>query len=51
MNRLKWGRMTVLLVIILGVCWFLFKEIKSVANVEGQPLQVAELLKQDFLKK
>ena len=35
MNRLKWGRMTVLLVIILGICWFLFQgNQKSVANVE-----------------
>ena len=34
MNRLKWGRMTVLLVIILGICWFLFQgNQKSIANV------------------
>ncbi|HDR8486054.1 TPA: D-alanyl-D-alanine carboxypeptidase [Bacillus cereus] len=52
MNRLKWGRMTVLLVIILGVCWFLFQgNQKSVANVEGQPLQVAELPKAGFSEK
>ena len=52
MNRLKWGRMTVLLVIILGVCWFLFQgNQKSVANVEGQPLQVAELPKAGFTEK
>ncbi|EXY08789.1 MULTISPECIES: D-alanyl-D-alanine carboxypeptidase family protein [Bacillus cereus group] len=52
MNRLKWGRMTVLLVIILGICWFLFQgNQKSIANVEGQPLQVAELPKVGFTKK
>ncbi|EJV78544.1 TPA: D-alanyl-D-alanine carboxypeptidase [Bacillus thuringiensis] len=52
MNRLKWGRMTVLLVIILGICWFLFQgNQKSVANVEGQPLQVAELPKAGFTEK
>ncbi|MFC9724461.1 D-alanyl-D-alanine carboxypeptidase family protein [Bacillus cereus] len=52
MNRLKWGRMTVLLVIILGICWFLFQENqKSIANVEGQPLQVAELPKAGFTEK
>ncbi|GAB6431799.1 MULTISPECIES: D-alanyl-D-alanine carboxypeptidase family protein [Bacillus] len=52
MNRLKWGRMTVLLVIILGICWFLFQgNQKSIANVEGQPLQVAELPKVGFTEK
>ncbi|HEF1854463.1 TPA: D-alanyl-D-alanine carboxypeptidase [Bacillus cereus] len=52
MNRLKWGRMTVLLVIILGICWFLFQgNQKSVANVEGQPLPVAELPKAGFTEK
>ncbi|HHL0968887.1 TPA: D-alanyl-D-alanine carboxypeptidase family protein [Bacillus cereus] len=52
MNRLKWGRMTVLLVIILGICWFLFQgNQKSVANVEGQLLQVAELPKAGFTEK
>ncbi|HDR6954482.1 MULTISPECIES: serine hydrolase [Bacillus cereus group] len=52
MNRLKWGRMTALLVIILGICWFLFQgNQKSVANVEGQPLQVAELPKAGFTEK
>ncbi|ANP80998.1 MULTISPECIES: D-alanyl-D-alanine carboxypeptidase family protein [Bacillus] len=52
MNRLKWGRMTVLLVIILGICWFLFQgNQKSVANIEGQPLQVAELPKAGFTEK
>ncbi|MEC2986884.1 D-alanyl-D-alanine carboxypeptidase [Bacillus cereus] len=52
MNRLKWGRMTVLLVIILGICWYLFQgNQKSIANVEGQPLQVAELPKAGFTKK
>ncbi|PKJ55767.1 D-alanyl-D-alanine carboxypeptidase family protein [Bacillus sp. SN10] len=44
MNRLRWGRITILLVIILGVCWFLFQGTqKSTASVEGPPLQVAEL--------
>ncbi|EEL76851.1 D-alanyl-D-alanine carboxypeptidase [Bacillus cereus] len=52
MNRLKWGRLTVLLVIILGICWFLFQgNQKSIANVEGQPLQVAELPKAGFTEK
>ncbi|WP_088349807.1 D-alanyl-D-alanine carboxypeptidase family protein [Bacillus cereus] len=52
MNRLKWGRMTVLLVIILGICWFLFQgNQKSIANAEGQPLQVAELPKAGFTEK
>ncbi|HDR8007973.1 TPA: D-alanyl-D-alanine carboxypeptidase [Bacillus cereus] len=52
MNRLKWGRMTVLLVIILGICWFLFQgNQKSIANVEGQPLQVAELPEAGFTEK
>ncbi|WP_430530481.1 D-alanyl-D-alanine carboxypeptidase family protein [Bacillus cereus] len=52
MNRLKWGRMTVLLVIILGICWFLFQgNQKSIANVEGQPVQVAELPKAGFTEK
>ncbi|MCB5899258.1 MULTISPECIES: D-alanyl-D-alanine carboxypeptidase family protein [Bacillus cereus group] len=52
MNRLKWGRMTVLLVIILGICWFLFQgNQKSIANVGGQPLQVAELPKAGFTEK
>ncbi|MEM5670280.1 D-alanyl-D-alanine carboxypeptidase family protein [Bacillus cereus] len=52
MNRLKWGRMTVLLVIILGICWFLFQgNQKSIANVEGQPLRVAELPKAGFTEK
>ncbi|MGN4633317.1 D-alanyl-D-alanine carboxypeptidase family protein [Bacillus cereus group sp. MYBK34-1] len=52
MNRLKWGRMTVLLVIILGICWFLFQgNQKSIANVKGQPLQVAELPKAGFTEK
>ncbi|WP_342719079.1 D-alanyl-D-alanine carboxypeptidase family protein [Bacillus paramycoides] len=52
MNRLRWGRMTVLLFIILGICWFLFQgNQKSVANVEGQPLQVAELPKAGFTEK
>ncbi len=52
MNRLKWGRMTVLLVIVLGICWFLFQGTqKSATNVEGQPLQVAELPKAGFTEK
>lgn len=52
MKRLKWGRLTVLLVIVLGICWFLFQgNQKSIANVEGQPLQVAELPKAGFTEK
>ncbi len=44
MKRLKWGRLTILVVIILGICWFLFQGTqKSATNIEGQPLQVAEL--------
>ena len=34
------------------ICWFLFQgNQKSVANVEGQPLQVAELPKAGFTEK
>ncbi|HHP0963081.1 TPA: D-alanyl-D-alanine carboxypeptidase family protein [Bacillus anthracis] len=52
MKRLKWGRITILLVIILGICWFLFQGTqKSVTNVEGQPLQVAELPKTGLTEK
>ena len=51
MNRLKWGRMTVLLVIILGICWFLFQgNQKSVANVEDNLCKWQNYLKQDLLK-
>ncbi|HDR7376795.1 MULTISPECIES: D-alanyl-D-alanine carboxypeptidase family protein [Bacillus] len=52
MNRLKWGRVTILLVIILGICWFLFQGTqKSTTNVEGPPLQVAELPKTGLTEK
>ncbi|HDR5568940.1 TPA: D-alanyl-D-alanine carboxypeptidase [Bacillus anthracis] len=52
MKRLKWGRITILLVIILGICWFLFQGTqKSITNVEGQPLQVAELPKTGLTEK
>ena len=51
MNRLKWGRMTVLLVIILGICWFLFQgNQKSIANVEDNLCKWQNYLKQDLLK-
>ncbi|PGM92201.1 D-alanyl-D-alanine carboxypeptidase family protein [Bacillus cereus] len=44
MKRLKWGRLTILLVVILGICWFFFQGVqKSETNVDTQPLQVAEL--------
>ncbi|MFZ3197643.1 MAG: D-alanyl-D-alanine carboxypeptidase, partial [Bacillus mycoides] len=46
MKRLKWGRLTILLVVILGICWFFFQGVqKSETNVDTQPLQVAELPK------
>ncbi|MDE7553205.1 D-alanyl-D-alanine carboxypeptidase family protein [Bacillus tropicus] len=52
MKRLKWGRLTILVVIVLGICWFLFQGTqKSVTNVEGQPLQVAELPKTGLTEK
>ncbi|MBZ4224316.1 D-alanyl-D-alanine carboxypeptidase family protein [Bacillus wiedmannii] len=52
MKRLKWGRLTILVVIILGICWFLFQGTqKSATNIEGQPLQVAELPKTGLAEK
>ncbi|MGN4818292.1 D-alanyl-D-alanine carboxypeptidase family protein [Bacillus cereus group sp. MYBK139-2] len=52
MKRLKWGRLTVLLVIVLGICWFLFQGTqKSATSTEGQPLQVAELPKTGLVEK
>lgn len=52
MKRLKWGRLTVLLVIVLGICWFLFQGTqKSATSIEGQPLQVAELHKTGLVEK
>ena len=52
MKRLKWGRLTVLLVIVLGICWFLFQGTqKSAISIEGQPLQVAELPKTGLVEK
>ncbi|MBL3757236.1 D-alanyl-D-alanine carboxypeptidase family protein [Bacillus sp. FSL W8-0519] len=52
MKRLKWGRLTVLLVIVLGICWFLFQGTqKSATSLEGQPLQVAELPKTGLVEK
>ncbi len=52
MNRLKWGRIAILLVMIFGVCWFVFQGTqKSATSVEGQPLQVAELPKTGLSEK
>ncbi|PFJ11510.1 D-alanyl-D-alanine carboxypeptidase [Bacillus cereus] len=52
MKRLKWGRVTILLIIILGICWLLFQGTqKSATNVEGPPLQVAELPKTGLTEK
>ncbi|QWU44739.1 MULTISPECIES: D-alanyl-D-alanine carboxypeptidase family protein [Bacillus] len=52
MNRLKWGRLTILLVVILGICWFFFQGVqKSETNVDTQPLQVAELPKTGLSEK
>ncbi|MFV0946091.1 D-alanyl-D-alanine carboxypeptidase [Bacillus pacificus] len=52
MKRLKWERLTVLLVIVLGICWFLFQGTqKSATSIEGQPLQVAELPKTELVEK
>ncbi|MDA2733978.1 MULTISPECIES: D-alanyl-D-alanine carboxypeptidase family protein [Bacillus cereus group] len=52
MKRLKWGRLTLLLVIVLGICWFLFQGTqKSATSIEGQPLQVAELPKTGLVEK
>ena len=52
MKRLKWGRLTILLVGILGICWFFFQGVqKSEVNVDTQPLQVAELPKTGLSEK
>lgn len=52
MKRLKWGRLTILLVVILGICWFFFQGVqKSEVNVDTQPLQVAELPKTGLSEK
>ncbi|PQZ53438.1 D-alanyl-D-alanine carboxypeptidase [Bacillus sp. MYb209] len=52
MNRLKWGGLTILLVVILGICWFFFQGVqKSETNVDTQPLQVAELPKTGLSEK
>ena len=52
MKRLKWGRLTVILVIVLGIYWFLFQGTqKSATSIEGQPLQVAELPKTGLVEK
>ncbi|OQR55990.1 D-alanyl-D-alanine carboxypeptidase family protein [Bacillus sp. CDB3] len=52
MKRLKWGRLTILLVVILGICWFFFQGVqKSETNVDIQPLQVAELPKTGLSEK
>ncbi len=56
MKRLRWGRVTILLAVIFGICWFVFheglgKDDRDIAKakenllIEGQPLQVAELPK------
>lgn len=52
MKRLKWGRLTILLVVILGICWFFFQGVqKSETKVDTQPLQVAELPKTGLSEK
>ncbi|EJQ43113.1 hypothetical protein IEE_03291 [Bacillus cereus BAG5X1-1] len=52
MKWLKWGRLTILLVVILGICWFFFQGVqKSEINVDTQPLQVAELPKTGLSEK
>ncbi|WJE26086.1 D-alanyl-D-alanine carboxypeptidase family protein [Bacillus cereus] len=52
MKWLKWGRLTILLVVILGICWFFFQGVqKSETNVDTQPLQVAELPKTGLSEK
>lgn len=46
MKQLKWGRLTIPLVVILGICWFFFQGVqKSETSLDTQPLQVAELPK------
>ncbi|MGG5736082.1 MULTISPECIES: D-alanyl-D-alanine carboxypeptidase family protein [Bacillus cereus group] len=52
MKRLKWGGLTILLVVTLGICWFFFQGVqKSETNVDTQPLQVAELPKTGLSEK
>ncbi|MED1555737.1 D-alanyl-D-alanine carboxypeptidase family protein [Bacillus paramycoides] len=52
MKRLEWGKVTILLVIILGICWFFFQGAqKSGTNIEDQPLQVVELPKTGLSEK
>lgn len=46
MKQLKWGRIAILLVVILGICWFFFQGAqKSGISADAKPLQVAELPK------
>ncbi|PGZ06029.1 D-alanyl-D-alanine carboxypeptidase [Bacillus cereus] len=46
MKQLKWGRIAILLVVVLGICWFFFQGAQKNGNsVDAQPLQVAELPK------
>lgn len=46
MKQLKWGRIAILLVVVLGICWFFFQGAQKSGNsVDAQPLQVAELPK------
>ncbi|WP_439875795.1 D-alanyl-D-alanine carboxypeptidase family protein [Bacillus mycoides] len=52
MKRLKWEKLTILLVVTLGICWFFFQGVqKSETNVDTQPLQVAELPKTGLSEK
>ena len=45
MKQLKWGRIAILLVVILGICWFFSKGLKRVGGDRCSTLQVAELPK------
>ncbi|MDR4985070.1 D-alanyl-D-alanine carboxypeptidase [Bacillus cereus] len=46
MKQLKWGRIAILLVVVLGICWFFFQGTQKSGNsVDAQPLQVTELPK------
>lgn len=46
MKQLKWERIAILLVVVLGICWFFFQGAQKSGNsVDAQPLQVAELPK------